>query len=89
MTRAAISQPAQGGRHRLRRQRVALGHQQLQPDQVEPGNQLGHRMLHLQPGVDLQEVEAAVSGEHELGGARSDVAESLARGHRGGTELAS
>ena len=32
----------------------AAGHQQLEPDQVEPGDRLGHRVLHLQPGVHLR-----------------------------------
>ena len=36
-------------------------------DQVEIGHQLGHAVLDLQPGVDLQEPEVAVWREQELG----------------------
>jgi hypothetical protein len=62
--------PGDRRRSRLGGQRLALGHQQLQRHQVQPGD-LGDRVLHLQPGVDLQEVEAPVPVEHELDGARA------------------
>ena len=39
---------------------LAVGDGELQFDQVEPGGLLGHRVLDLQPGVHLQEVELAV-----------------------------
>ena len=40
------------------RQRLARRDAQLQLDEVEAGDQLGDRVLDLQPGVDLEEVEA-------------------------------
>ncbi len=36
-------------------QRRPSGHQQLEADQVEPGDRLGDRVLDLQAGVHLQE----------------------------------
>jgi hypothetical protein len=43
------------------RQRLAAGDPHLPVDQVEPGHQLGHRVLDLEAGVHLEEVEAAVA----------------------------
>ena len=43
------------------RQRLPGGHRELQPHQVEAGDQLGHAVLHLQPGVHLQEEELVPS----------------------------
>ena len=40
-------------------QGAAGGHRQLQPHEVEAGHQLGHAVLDLEPGVHLEEVEAA------------------------------
>ena len=70
------------GQH-LVRQRLAHGDVQLEPDQVEPRDQLGDRVLDLEPGVDLEEVEVAGGGEHELDGPGALVADRLARGDRG------
>ena len=70
------------GGGRGERQRLALGDQQLQPDQVQPGDALGDRVLDLQPGVHLQEEELAVRGEQELHRAGADVADRPAGGHR-------
>ena len=42
------------------RQRLPGGHAQLPLHQVLPGDGLGDRMLHLQPGVHLHEVEAPI-----------------------------
>jgi len=42
------------------RQPAAVGHQHLQLHQVHAGHHLGHRVLHLQAGVDLEEVEVLV-----------------------------
>ena len=39
-------------------QQLARGGAELQLDEIEPGDRLGHRMLHLQPGVHFHEVEA-------------------------------
>ena len=59
--------------------------------QVDPGHQLGHRMLDLEAGVHLEEVEAAVGVEQELDGAGADVAHRRRRLHRrrshGATQL--
>ena len=67
---------------------VALGEAQRQPGgeldllahQIDPGDQLGHRMLDLQPGVHLDEVELAVLVE-ELDRAEAAVVEPAQRRH--------
>ena len=61
-------------------------------NQVQAGDCLGDRMLDLQPGVHLQEVERPVAVQDELDGARAGVADRPAggdgcRGERG-AELA-
>ena len=65
----------QGRVGRLGRQRLAGRHVELQPHQVEAGDQLGHRVLDLEPGVDLEEEEPAVGGKQELHGAGAQVAQ--------------
>ncbi len=73
--RAAAAAPANGsGRPRRRRS--------CSRDQVEPGDALGDRVLDLQPGVHLQEVELAVGREQELDRAGADVADRPGRGDR-------
>ena len=57
---------------------LARGDADLPGDEVEPGHELGDRVLHLQPGVHLQEVELAVLVE-ELDRAGVVVAAGLAR----------
>ncbi|GAA3046288.1 hypothetical protein GCM10020229_66970 [Kitasatospora albolonga] len=52
-------------------------------DQVDPGDLLGDRVLHLQTGVDLQEGDQPVLGDQELAGAGADVAR-LAQDRLGG-----
>ena len=47
---------------RLTDQAPTASHVQLHFDQVEPGRCLGHRVLHLQAGVDLQERERPLGG---------------------------
>ena len=42
------------------RERPAQRNQDLLLDQVDPGDLLGHGMLHLDAGIHLQEVELAV-----------------------------
>ena len=37
-------------------------------DQIQAADQLGHAVLDLQPGVDLQEPQLAALAEQELGG---------------------
>ena len=57
---------------------AAVGHVQLQLDDVQPGRRLGHRVLDLQPGVDLQEGEQLLVGlVEELDRPGADVAGGL------------
>ena len=69
----ALYRPA-GARDRFlaQRQRFAAGAAQLPLHEVDAGRHLGHRVLHLQPGVDFQEVGpvALIGVEHELHRAR-------------------
>ena len=58
------------------REGLAGRHPQLQSDQVHPDDQLGDRVLDLEPGVHLEEEELAVLVE-ELDGAGVDVAARL------------
>ena len=84
-SRTSIAWPSMPRLAGLRRQRLALGDPQLQLHQVQAGDLLGDRVLDLQPGVHLQEVEGPVAVQHELDGARAGVADRLARGDgRGG-----
>ena len=73
------------------RQRLAGGDAQLPLDQVQPGDGLGDRMLDLQPGVHLHEVEAQVAVAELLGDeldrAGADIADRLRRRHRGRAHL--
>ncbi len=59
------------------RQPLPRRHTHLPLHQVDPGDQFGDRVLHLQPGVHLQEEELvrAVGGDDALHGARADVAD--------------
>ncbi len=54
--------------------RLARGDPQLLAHQVDAGDLLGDRVLHLQPGVHLEERDGAVRADEELAGARADVA---------------
>ena len=62
----AVAEPERG-------QRLARGQRELEPDEVEAGHLLGHRVLHLQARVGLDEGEGrvlvAVSVDEELHGA--------------------
>ena len=49
-------------RRRLALQPPACGDVELQADEVDAGDHLGHRVLDLQPRVDLHERELAASG---------------------------
>ena len=60
----------------------ARGDADLLLDEVDAGHGLGDRMLHLQPRVDLEEVEMAV-GEDELDRPRVDVSGRPRRADRG------
>ena len=61
----------------LERQLAARRHADHQLDQVEAGDQLGHRMLDLQARVHLEEVELAVLVDDELDGAGALVFDCL------------
>ena len=55
------------------RERLAARDPELQFDEVEPGDELGHGMFDLQARVHFHEVETAVGIEQELDRARADV----------------
>jgi len=57
------------GQH-SRRQRFASRDEELLSNQVQAADQLGHTVFDLEPGVDLQEVEAAIAVVQELGRGR-------------------
>ena len=50
-------------------ERFTAGDAELLADQVDAGDLLGDRVLHLQPGVDLEEGDDAVLADEELAGA--------------------
>lgn len=53
---------------------AAGGHQQLRPNEIEPGGVLGDRVFDLQAGVDLEECEQLVTGVvEELDGRRTAI----------------
>ena len=62
---------------------LAHGHEELQPDEVRPGDHLGHGVFHLEAGVHLDEVEAALLVHQELHGAGVHVPGGLGDGHGG------
>ena len=72
---------------RRRRQGGSLGDGKLELDEIEPGDELGHRVLDLQPGVHLEKPEAAVGFEEELDGSRPDVADGAGGGDGGRAHL--
>ena len=78
----------------LRRRRLAVeaaagGDVQLQLHEVEPGRQLGHRVLDLQPGVHLEEREALLGRlVQELDGPGVDVAGERGQAHGRGAQVA-
>ena len=74
--------PAQPPPVALEAERLAGGDPDLLLHQVEAGHHLGHRVLDLDPGVHLHEVEAAVGVEQELDRAGAVVAD--VRGQRHG-----
>ena len=65
---------AEGRRDLLVGEPRAGSHGDHRAHQVDAGRLLGHRMLHLEPGVDLEERERAVRREQELNGAGPTVA---------------
>ena len=67
-------------------QGAALGDEDLCPHQVHAGDHLGDRVLHLNPGVHLNEVVVAVPVHQELHRARVDIAHVAGHLHRVGVE---
>ena len=55
-------------------ERLARGDPQLLADEVDAGDLLGHRVLDLEAGVDLEERDGAVQADEELAGPGADVA---------------
>ena len=51
-------------------------------DQVNAGHHLSHRMLHLDAGVHLNEVEVPVLVQYKLNGAGTVITSGLCRQHR-------
>ena len=69
-------------------QRLAVGDPELLADQVDAGRLLGHRVLDLQPGVDLEERDRAVLADEVLDRAGAVVAGLPADRLRGRVDLA-
>ena len=65
----------------------ARGHPQLLLHQIHSGDQLGDRVLHLDAGVHLNEVELPIRREHKFHRARSHIARGLGGGHGGRSHL--
>src|SRR5579859_543950 len=61
------------GRRVVVADRLALGDAEHLGYQVDPADFLGDRVLHLQPGVHLQERDGAVLADQEFAGARAHV----------------
>ena len=59
-----------------------MGHTDHHLHQVDARDGFGHRVLHLQAGVHLQEVEALVFTDHKLHRARRLVLHRFGQGHR-------
>ena len=68
--------------HRVR-QRLSGRDVKLRGHDVDAGDQLGHRVLDLDSGVHLQEVEGALGVEKELDGAGAYVVHGFGGAHRG------
>src|SRR5262249_40440432 len=64
------------------RDRTSLGDLDLQPHQIDAGDLLGDRVLHLEPRVHLEEVELPARPDDELDGTRADVADGPRRRDR-------
>ncbi len=66
---------------------LAGGHPDHGLHDVDTGDGLGDGVLHLHPGVHLEEVEAALRVDQELAGAGPAVVHRLRRGHGGAPHL--
>ena len=74
--RGAVRRSVPGRWRWLDWQLLALGNRQLERHQVEVVHALGDRVLHLEPGVELQEVKLAIA-DQELDCASVHVADRL------------
>ena len=52
---------------------------ELLPDEIDAGDEFGHRMLHLQPGVELDEVVRTIGCQQKLERAGVQVADRARR----------
>ena len=68
-------------------QLAAVGDGDLLADQVEAADLLADGVLHLQSGVDFQEVDLALFGHHELAGAETHVIDRVEQTTRVGFQL--
>ena len=66
----------------LEPQRFAGSHPDLRLDQIDPGHHLAHRVLHLDAGVDLDEIEVAFLIDDEFDRACRVVAGRAGQSHR-------
>ena len=64
-------------------QALAAGHPQLPLDQIQAGDHFSHRMLDLQPGIHLHEVEGAAGIHDEFDRTGADIADRAGRRHCG------
>ncbi len=78
-----LDRPAALRRRRVVAQRLAARDADLLAHEVEPRRQLGHRVLHLQPRVDLEEVERPRRIGEQLDRADADIARGAPELHRG------
>ena len=65
----------------------SCGHPDLLPHQVDAGDELGDRVLHLDTGIHLNEIEVALPVQHKLDGAGVHIVGGLGGGHGGGAHL--
>ncbi len=65
-------------------QRVPFGNPQLILDEIAAGHRLGHRVLHLEPRVHLEEEELAAIGQQELDRPGTHVADVRGKAQGGG-----
>ncbi len=76
-----------GGQVGLGSEALAAGDADLLLDQIDPGYRLGRRVLHLEPGVHLEEPPGPVGGDEELDGTRPDIPDRLGQPAGGPGEL--
>ena len=76
----ALHRPAAGLEPAVRHPHALAGRDaELLPHQVHAVDQLGNRVLDLDPGVHLEEVERLVRRQQELTGSRAEIAHRLAQ----------